>query len=305
MNFFSNFSLFSLLSCLFLIGCGEKEFRSAKKAEKLGRYPSAIADYEKFIQTYPKNPKSAEALFRIGEIYRNIFKDYARSRASFEKITAQYKETEWSSRAEIASMNSPDYFPLDPDFKRSMGDSESGGQYMRMEEMVVPIKDSPSRLKMERRIYAGTVLVGKKVQFYEKKDRELREYQPGNELYSVILRYPPEKNLKWETLKEGKRNIFTIEEDRLTVETKAGIFMQCLKVRNQSADTRRSWRYDYYAPEVGLILASVATDKGETRISELVSYGYEKKETLPKTEEGQFKAFWKKVMGLFQKRSGE
>lgn len=292
---------FTLCSFLVSAGCGDTEFRSARKAEKLGRYPTAIEEYEKFFQKDTANPKSAEALFRIGEIYRTVLKDYVRARLYFEKVSTQYKQSPWSLQAEIGYMNSPDYFPLVSGFKRRIGDSASGGNHMQMEESFHPIKESALRLKMERQIYAGETQVGKKEYLYEKKDRELREFSPGNEQYSVILRYPPEQNLKWETLREGKRVVFTIESDRQTIEIKAGIFTNCLKVKNQFVDTKHSWRYDYYAPEAGLILMSVATAQGETRISELLSIGSEKKEMAQTTQTNKWKKWLEKTKKMFKK----
>lgn len=293
--------LFAILYFLTLMGCGDSEFRSAKKAEKLGRYVSAIEEYEKFVRKDPAHLKSAEALFRIGEIYRAILKDYARARLYFGKVSEQYKQSPWAKQAEIGYMNSPDYFPLVPELKRRMGDSASGGSHMQMEENFFPIKESPLRLKMERRIYAGKTLVGKKEYIYEKKDRELREFSPGNEQYAVILRYPPEQNLKWETLREGKRIAYFIESDNATIEIKAGIFTDCLKVRSQFADSKHSWRYDYYAPEAGLILMSVATAQGETRISELLSTSSDRKVTSQPTEPSRWKKRWQKLKNFFEK----
>jgi len=56
------------------------------------------------------------------------------------------------------------------------------------------------------------------------------------------------------------------------VEVKGGVFITCLKVKQQPVKSKTSWKYDYYAPEVGLILTNTATKRRETRIAELLSY---------------------------------
>ena len=65
---------------LILSGCsGNDPLESAKKMEKLGRFPSAIYEYERIIQENPQAPHTPEALYRTGEIYRKTIRDYEKA----------------------------------------------------------------------------------------------------------------------------------------------------------------------------------------------------------------------------------
>lgn len=303
---------FTILLTLCSIACKspEREFWLANKSEKLGRYPTAISVYENFVQKNPQHARSPEALFRIGEIYRTVIKDFSKARIYYEKVMDAYKSSPWSTQAEQSFMNSPDYFPLAPNLKRTMGDSQSGGTHMRTEEKIESLKDTARRYKIEKKIFAGEQTVSADEHFYEKKDKELREYQPGNPAYAVILRYPPVKDLSWESLRHGKRILFSIEADNLSMEVKAGVFLNCLKVKQRSEESKTTWKYDYYAPSVGLILTSAGTEKNETRIIELLSYQPVEKEFLSASgKQSKFvylmqkiKTYIKKVKDLIRKK---
>ncbi len=261
-----------LLALLFAAGCGKQtDFDLAKKSEKLGRYATAISHYETFVQKNPKHSDTAEAYFNMGEIYRTVIKDYPQARLYFEKVSKEFSGKPIAVKADEQFMNCPDYFPLDAVDKKVMGDSSSGGDHMHTVEKFEPAKEAPGRRRWTRETFAGDQSVGAESLIYEKKDRELREFVPGNPQYSVALRYPLVKGLSWESLRRGKRVQFSVVDDACSIEVRGGIFVNCLKVKEESAEIKSTWKYNYYAPGAGLVLTSIATEKAETRIVELLS----------------------------------
>lgn len=265
----------TLLVCALSVGlaaCGNPDFREAGKLEKLQRYPTAISKYEEFVRANPDHKKVPEAMWRIAEIYRNVLKDYPKARSYYERVIGAYGQTPWGLKAGMAYMDAPDYFPLKPGLTKKLGDSESGGEIMRTEESCEELKSSPGRFKIKRHIFAGDQSVGLDERVYEKKDRELREFKLPSFDKVVVLRYPAEKGTVWSAERDEREMRFMIESDSETVLVRAGAFMNCLKVRMQPDNIQEGWRYEYFAPDLGLILSSVATEQGETRIAELLSY---------------------------------
>lgn len=237
--------------------------------ERLGRYPSAIALYERFGAQNPKDQRAAEAFYRTAEIYRTVLKDAAEARRCYEQVLRNYPQSEWSNLAEQGIMLSPDYFPSA--LFRIMGDSQSGGNYMKTEESCDPDPKNPEKIKVKRKIFAGKNIVSEVSLAYEKKKLELREYPEKGGGYCVVLKYPLQKQLRWESARGSAKYSFLIEEDDLTVAVKAGVFSHCVKVKQQSASARSTWKVEYYAPDTGLILTAAATPNNETRIAELLS----------------------------------
>ncbi len=282
-----------------MCACGKDPLADAKKLERLGRYPSAIEAYEAHLSK--KSQNSAEAAFRVAEIYRTVIRDYGRARLGYDSIAKNYSKTPWAGKAYTALINCPDYFPLNPEFVRRTGDSQSGGEYMQTEEEMQELSDPKGRFKVKRKIFAGQDLVSSYEKIYEKKDGRLEEFPLGAGAQSVILQYPIEKNRNWETVREGKKIFFRIESDDATVSIKAGKFDHCLKLRIQNSEDEKTWKVEYYAPDVGFILATVETDNGETRVSELISY-LNKKSALNQPPLETAPSLWKKWTSRLKKK---
>lgn len=272
-----------------LISCrSENEFKSAKKMERLGRYPSAIIQYENYVGKNPKDLRSAEALFRIAQIYHNVLKDYGRARDYYMQVLKSYKGSEWANLSEEALMDCPDYFPSS--VFRIIGDSQSGGEYMKTEESVESDPKDRNKLKVKRKIFAGNKIISEIQILYEKRNRELKEYDDKNKLYATILKIPLRKGARWETVHRGRKSLYVVEADDIPVTVKAAIFSHCLKIRQQFDHSKMTWKYEYYAPDVGLILTSVATENNETRVAELLSYQNMKKNSS-QNQKNMFSSF--------------
>lgn len=289
-----------LLFCLIpFAACGKDPLADAKKMERLGRYPSALAAYETLAAQ--NKPGSAEARYRSAEIYRAVLRDYSRARSLYSEIIAKHNGTPWSDKAKQSLMHCPDYFPLQPDYIRRTGDSQSGGKYMHTEEELEAIANPPGRFKLKRKIFAGTQLVSTFERIYENSETALREFPLGPGDGSVILSYPIETGKRWETVRDGKKTIFEIESDDAVVTIGAGEFTRCLKLRIRNAAEDESWKTEYYAPDIGFILAAAATENGETRVSELLSY-LNKKSLLTPPPAAAKPGLWQRLKTRFKKR---
>jgi len=273
-----------------LFGCAD-EFSQAKKMEKIQRYASAIEQYENFAAKNPGHKRAPEALLEIGRIYQTILNDYPRARSYYKKVIESYKGSKFAPEAEMRFMNSPDYFPLKSGLVIVMGDSSSGGDYMRSEERISALKKDPSRFKFSKKLFAGDREISDDERLYEKKDLKLKEYSLPNFEQTIALVYPPETNTSWETEKDGKKLYYTIELDSVAVSVMAGDFTRCLKVREYAGGSRASWKTFYFAPDAGLILSCVSTINKETRILELLRIetgkGTEKGKGTAKAEENK------------------
>ncbi len=265
-------AIFVFLSCALPLfsACGKDSLAEAKRMERLGRYPSALASYEKKIAQDPSG--AAEARYRSAEIYRTVFRDYPKARAFYAEVSARHPGTSWSGLAQKALAHCPDYFPLQPDFVRRTGDSQSGGKYMQTEDRLEALAQPAGRFRMKRTIYAGDRIVSTFERIYEKTGNGVNEYPLGSAAAAAILSFPIEPGKQWETIRDGKKTLFKIEGDDETVAIQAGEFTHCLKLRIQNAPEDESWKLEYYAPDVGFVLASVGTANGESRVSELMSY---------------------------------
>ena len=268
------------LLCLLLVlgaaACGSRDpLDQARKLEGLGRYPSAIEKYEKFLRKYPDSQRVPEVLYRLGRIYQDVLKDYPKARAYYASIQTSYSGGPWAARARAAAAVCPDYFPLAREIVLWSGDSQSGGRHMRMEERILP--QSPGRARLIRKVYAGQALIGTFVFSYEKRDGKLFERAEQGGEAALVLLYPPEEGASWETVRDGRKAVVSVEADDVSVSVRAGTFDNCLKLRCQFPGSR-SWKLEYYAPNQGLILTSLATPQKETRISELLSVAAARRE---------------------------
>ena len=260
-----------LVFLLFICSCQtENEFQSASKMERLGRYASAIEKYKKFVEHSPQHALAPEALFRIAEIYRTVLNDSSPAKDYYFQVMNAYPKSSFWDVSRESYYNIPDYFPLKSGLTRLWGDSESRGKYMRTEEVLIS-KTSPDNLfKAQRIVFAGNNKVSEGELFYQKKDGQLREYELDQKTYCVLLKYPMEKGLSWEVQRNDQKWNYTIESVGLEVQVQAGVFKNCLKIKQQLEGSAYNYKYEYYAPEVGLILTSVGALKNETRIAELL-----------------------------------
>jgi hypothetical protein len=252
-------------------GCGSREFRSAQKRENAGEFLSAIATYSEFARKNPKAGRTPEAFYRIGEIYRDHLRNYAKARDAFGKSAAAGAGTDWEARARNAAENCPDYFPFTPGLKKVSGDSDSGGTHMRIEELYAVDAKTPETCRITRKIYAGAAEVGREERRYEKRSGKVFEYAVDGSSPTLLLSPEEGPGKGWTIEQNGKPLSRTVVSDGEQVKVRAGLFSDCLKIKTETPGRAASWKCEYYAPGVGLILTAAGTARGENRISELIS----------------------------------
>ena len=86
-----------------------------------------------------------------------------------------------------------------------------------------------------------------------------------------ILRFPFRAGHEWRARRGGREVAFRIEAEGAAVQTKAGRFQQCLKVRQQTVG-EEAWVYEYFCPWVGRVKTSVGVPGAENPNTELSAY---------------------------------
>ena len=255
-------------------GCGPaSQFKQAQKLEKDGYYVEAGFKYQRICQNYPSSPICPEALYRLGRIYQKKLKLYSQAENYFRKLIEYYASSKtWVSLAKTGIFECPDYFPMSKGSFWIEGDSETEGRNMRAEWDCSEI--STGTFCIVKKLFAGANHVADIKRYYKKEDLQLREYlSPNARAYSVLLQYPFEAGKNWQTMHDGRKIVFSVVANNLTLKVKAGEFNGCLKVSEQDAELPGSARYDYYAPDAGWILTTTSASGGnEHRNTELLSY---------------------------------
>ena len=262
---------FLLLS---LCGCGiGHHIAEAEKLEKSGLFVDACVKYEKAYRSSPSDSRAPEALYRMALIYQKKLKLYTYSRRFFGELLEKYpKSAPWNDLARMGVFTSPDFFPLTDKSFWIEGDSDTGGKNMRAEWNCTEV--SSGTYKIQRKVFAGGRLVTENGRFYKNDGTRLNESKTADfGQSSIILEYPFTKGRQWNTEKDSKESVFTIEEENVPIVVKAGEFPGCLKLKEINPSYPSSQKYIYYAPEVGWVLTTVAASGGEEhRNTELLSY---------------------------------
>ncbi|MFN3966977.1 MAG: tetratricopeptide repeat protein [Endomicrobiia bacterium] len=271
-----NYLLFAICYLLFttLAGCANYKFNKAKSLEKRGYYPQAIKYYLEFANQYKNHKLSAEAMYRAGKLYQKELKIYSEAKNIYFDLINKYPENkEFVRLAKIGIFNSPDYFPLEDGNIWVEGDSESGGKNMKVEWYCQEI--STGVFKITKKYFAGKNLVTTLSKFYNEENFELRESsEPNFKQYSVLLRLPFNKDNSWQTERDNRKIKITIVATDAEVKTIAGEFKNCLKICYEDLNFPGSYKYEYYAIDVGPVLTTVSSIKTkiEHRNSELLYY---------------------------------
>ena len=246
-------------------------FKKAEEMRKIGRYASAATLYEKFADHFPASKKAPEAYFQAARLYHRHFHSIRQAQALYQKVIDFYPQSQWSQYAKRTLECFPEYFPT---FTRSQwvyGDSQSGGQYMVTREKAVLESATDSTWNSIRALYSGKEKITQFQIRYFLKEKSVHMQFSTDKTETLLFQYPIRKNDSWNSIYLGKQNKFTVVGTGLTVSVRAGTFDNCIKIKRQPQGSN-SWVYDYYAPNVGLILNSNATPQAETRITELLSY---------------------------------
>lgn len=253
-------------SLVFLSSCGY-DHQEAAGLERQGMPLKAAEYYALFADKNPDDPRAPASLFEAAEIYARQFGLCSKAAPVLEKLLKNYPSYSGKQAALKDLLVCPDYLPVDRPLSWTFGDSDTGGRNARL---VTKMSDwSPLGGSLVTKTYAGRQLVATQKKKYVLKGRDLLEKAGRRE--AVVMKYPVEKGLTWTSIVDGRTVRFTIEDAGLKVKVRAGEFENCIKVR-QAADGASSWIYEYYAPWTGKILTSVAGNKFENRVTELIKY---------------------------------
>lgn len=271
---------------LFLLcGCANLKFKKAYDLEKRNKFKEAIKIYKEIVDKYPTKKISARAIFRLGEIYRVNFEDYEKASHFYSMIIMDYPYLQpLNSLAELGLMESPDFFPLVDGWSWYEGDSQSYGKNMYQQRYCSLVSSGTDKLKRYFEVYKIRTIIytgkgGKKVfdsiDYYKKFHYNiLKSKTPTFSKFSIVMKFPHKKGKKWTAVLEGKKNIYSIEDLNAQVVVRTGSYKNCLKIKELQPNIPHSWRYDYYAPGVGKVLSTVATERTEKRNSELIDFSW-------------------------------
>jgi hypothetical protein len=253
-----------LIFLLLLYSCTpspQQLLKQAIKDEQKQNYTSAEQKYLTIVVKYNTSDVAPEAKYRLGLLYKDIFKDYIQAQLWFTKVIDEHKESQFCRLAQIGLLESPDYLGIIDGNKIVLGDIESLGKNMRF---VTEYKKLDFDLySATTKLYAGETIVKQYTKFYYKDGDTVKESSvnlktDNTAKYTTIFKLPIQKNNSWTTEKEGKTVVYTIVDTNLTVKTKKGFsFENCIKVMEQNKG-EKGVRFLYYAPNKGCVKITTA-----------------------------------------------
>lgn len=266
--------LAAVLAASALAGCDTYHYLAGTMHEDARRPVKALAHYEAFLSRRPKDPRACEVRLRAGELYRRVFARCGEARAHYEAAARDFpSQRACVDRAKAALLLCPDYFPTDGGRTWVYVDSASGGKAMRLEWEA---RASTSGLvgtsgTVLSALFAGNKRIQQKSERYEKADWAV--WRVDAEGREAILRYPYAEMQTW-TAKRAKTSVeYLIVSSSAAVQTAAGAFTGCLKVRETDRAFKRSWKYDYYCPGVGRVKTTIGGPGFENPNTELKQFG--------------------------------
>ena len=256
-----------VLPALLLAGCDTYHYLAGTIHEDARRPIQAMKHYEAFLASRPRDPRACEVRLRAAELYRTFFNRCEEARAHYEAAARDFpRQKACLERAKLGLLRCPDYFPTDPGRTWVYVDSASGGKAMRQESEALVSSNT-----IQSGLFAGQKRIFLKTERYERADWAVwRVDKDGRE---PILRYPYSEAMTW-TVKRGKTSIeYLVASSSAAVDTKAGAFTGCLKIRERETANRRSWKYDFYCPGVGKVKTTIGGPGYENPNTELLRFG--------------------------------
>ncbi len=262
---------FTLLVCIavFFVFFGAKFFSSrGERFSQKGDYQKALRYYRICTEHYTGYSGTPGVFSRMADIYYSKLNNPAEAKNIYQKIINNFPDSQWGQLARDKIRDCYDYFPLEEGNFWIEGDSESGGKNYSAEISCVGLS------RVIRKIYAGKKLVTTMNITYKKTDKGLHEYDSTAPDGRLVFGYPLERGAVWSIGENLEKIVYTAISKEEKIETKSGQFTDCLKIRQEKKAAPGSLRYDYYAPGVGRVLVTQASQYGskEVRISELLSY---------------------------------
>ena len=258
-----------LAAAALLSGCDTYHYLLGTFHEDGRRPVLAVNQYEKFLASRPHDPRACEVRLRTAELYRRFFGRCGEARAHYEAAVRDFpSDSSCLERAKTGLLRCPDYFPTDEGRTWVYVDSASGGKAMRLEWEARA--SSGGVTSIQSALYAGARRIQAKTERYRKADWAV--WRLDKEGRVAILRYPYTEAMTW-SARRGKTKIeYLVVSASATVNTAAGVFSGCLKVRERNSAFKTSWRYDYYCPGVGRVKITIGGPGFENPNTELLRY---------------------------------
>ena len=254
---------------LALSGCDTYHFVAGTWQEDARKPVQALKHYEKFLADRPNDPRACEVRLRAAEIYRG-FGRCGEARMHWETAVRDFpKATECRDRARASLLSCPDYFPLDKGRAWVYADSESLGKAMRLEWEVRRSTGSVSGA-IQTTLFAGSKRNREASESYEKRDWAV--WRTDANPPEPFLRYPFGQDQAWSGKRGGARVDWLVVSTTATVKVAAGEFKNCLKVRELDRRFPKTWRYDYYCPDVGRTKTTIGGRGYENPNTELLRF---------------------------------
>lgn len=229
----------------------------------------ALQHYEAFLSHRPRDPRACEVRLRAAALER-AFGRCGEARLHLEAAARDFpRMTECADRAKTALLSCPDYFPLDLGRTWTYVDSDSKGKAMRLDWEVRRATASAEGL-LQTSLYAGNRRIRESSESYAKRDWAI--WRTDADPAEPLLRYPFAAGQNWRGTR-GKAVIdWTVVTASATVKVAAGEFKDCLKVREHDLTYARTWRFDYYCPDVGRVKITIGGPGFENPNTELLKY---------------------------------
>ena len=250
-------------------GCDFVRWKAAEYYAKARRFPEAIRAYEDVARRSLDRPRACRAHVRAGDIYAKELSRCEEARRHYESAVRGFEEqAACVEQAKAGLLSCPDYFPTDAGRTWVYGDSASKGKNMRLEWELRLSKDG--KREIVGGLFAGNKKISDQNAKYAKEGWAVWEETAGGK--TVILRYPYQTGQSWEGRSGGHPVEFSVEDDAARVETAAGVFTGCLKVKERDGRFPGTWKITYYAPGVGRIKTSIGGPGFENPNTELLSW---------------------------------
>ena len=259
-----------LMVAAILTGCDTYHYLAGTIQEDARRPVQAVKQYEKFLASRPKDPRSCEVRLRAAELYRTYFGRCEEARVHYEAAARDFPNVKIClERAKIGLLKCPDYFPTDAGRTWVYVDSASGGKAMRLEWEAQASSGAIGSIQSV--LYAGNRRIQTKTERYQKADWAIwRVDKDGRE---AILRYPYNEAMTW-SARRGKTTVeYLVVSASMTVSMIGGTYTGCLKIREKDSAFKSAWRYDYYCPGVGRVKTTIGGPGYENPNTELVLFG--------------------------------
>ncbi|MDE2142756.1 MAG: hypothetical protein KGJ84_10125 [Elusimicrobia bacterium] len=256
-------------AALCLSACDTYHYVAGKWREDTRKPVQALAHYEAFLADKPLDSRACEIRLRAAALYRT-FGRCPEARAHLEAAARDFPGlTECTSKAKLGLLTCPDYFPLDRGRTWTYVDSESKGKAARLDWEVRQATASFAGA-IQTSLYAGNRRIREGAETYRKQDWAVwrTDVNPAE----PFLRYPFNPGQTW-TAKRGKAGVtWKVVAAGIPVKTAAGAFTDCLKVEEHDLRYAKTWRYDYYCPDVGRVKITVGGPGFENPNMELLRF---------------------------------